>query len=176
MATSSRRRLVTIALVFCGLHTGCSMLQPQASPKLTAEVAPAAGQAAATAGGNTYTVEVRKADGRTSLNQQELTGSLHVQEALVKTKANKQFRRFKLALNRPLPDGRIHNMQMEYDRVAKQVEPEYDYAILPGDRLIVTEDTTNMLDEAMDAISAPFGGSAAITGKPRTSGKYRTGG
>ena len=171
-----KRGLMTMALVFVALHTGCSMLQPQASPKLTAEVAPAAGQAAAATGGNTYTVEVRKADGRASLKQQELTGPLHVQEALINTKANKQFRRFKLALSRPLPDGRIHNMEMQYDRAAKRVELEYDYALLPGDRLIVTEDPITMLDEAMDAFTGPFGGPSVITSRPKASGKYQIGG
>ncbi|MDX1947338.1 MAG: hypothetical protein SFU86_18195 [Pirellulaceae bacterium] len=176
--TRSRRGLVTMALVFCSLHAGCSLLQPQEAPKLTADVAAAAGQVATPGGTNTYTIEIRKADGRTAVKQQELTGPLHVQEALAGSKANKQFRRFTLALQRPLPDGRVHNMDVEFDRAAKMVEPEYDYTLLPGDKLIVTEDTTSMVDEALDMVSGSMGGINPLTGKPKVknTGKYRIGG
>jgi hypothetical protein len=49
-------------------------------------------------------------------------------------------------------------MVLKYDRQKKLVDPEFDYTILSGDRLIVVQDTTTILDEALDKITLPFGG------------------
>jgi hypothetical protein len=166
-----------IATLAGALTTGCAALTPQESPRLTAEVVPgAAGQAATQQAGfaNSYTVEIRNSKGQSQSKHQELSGPLHVQEALEGTKANKKFRRFFVRLNRPLPDGRMHNMDLAYDRGAKRLEPEFDYAILPGDRIIVIEDNTTVIDDVMDMLNGPLGG-GGFTGmgsKPQ-SGKYK---
>jgi hypothetical protein len=151
--------LVAVAAVAAGLSTGCSMFQPRMSPELNAQVTPNGvedGKLAPPPGN--FTVEVQPAGGKPVAKEQPLVGPLTVQEALEHTKANQRFSKFKLELHRPLPDGRIHCMVLEYDRQKKLVDPEYDYTIQPGDRLIVEQDTTTFVDEMLDAVSIPFGG------------------
>jgi hypothetical protein len=164
--------LVVVALASLSGSLGCASLAPQESPKLTAEVVPgqAAGQPAF--GASTYTVELRTSGGQSQTKQQELTGPLRVQEALEGTKADKKFKRFFVALDRPLPDGRAHHMELTYDRGIKRLEPEYDYAILPGDRIVVTEDKSTVLDDLMERINGPLGGVPGLTAK-KPQPKYR---
>lgn len=151
--------VLAVLIAACGLSTGCTMFQERLTPELTAQVTPNGvedGKLEAPPGN--FTVEVRPAKGQPIAKEQPLAGHLTVQEALEHTKANKKFGKFNLELHRPLPDGRVHSMLLEYDRAEKHVDPEFDYAILPGDRVIVIEDTTTLFDEFMDRMSMPFGG------------------
>ena len=63
-----------------------------------------------------------------------------MQTALDQTGALKKFNRATIEVYRPLPSGGWHKMNLEFDHENHQRPPEYDYAILPGDRIIVTED------------------------------------
>lgn len=166
--------LIAVLAMAAGCSTGCAMFQPKVSPELTASIAPNGvedGKVEAPPGN--FTVEVRPAKGKPIAKEQPLAGHLTVQEALEHTKANKKFKRFNLQLHRPLPDGRVHSMILEYDRTAKLVDPEYDYAIQPGDRVIVIEDTKTMLDDFMEQVSMPFGGTSRFTGKEKRGTHYR---
>jgi hypothetical protein len=159
-----------LALAAC-LSTGCAMFSPKAKTDLAAEVQPNGvedGKVEAPPG--QFTVEVRPVKGQPIAKQQPLAGPLTVQEALEHTKANKKFKRFKLELHRPLPDGRIHAMVLEYDRTVKHVDPEYDYSIQPGDKVIVVEDTKTMFDDFMERLAEPFGGTARFAGKDKERG------
>jgi hypothetical protein len=136
---------------------GCSMFQPK--PELHAEVTPQGvedGKLQPPPGN--FTVEVQPEGGEPVAKEQPLVGHLTVQQALEHTRADKKFKKFKLELHRPLPDGRWHKLVVKYDRDQKHVEPDFDYAIQSGDRLIVMQDTTTILDEALDALTLPFGG------------------
>jgi hypothetical protein len=165
--------ILGLALAAC-VSTGCAMLQPKPTTELTAEVKSNGtdGSKVETPPG-TFTVEVRPAKGKPIAKEQPLAGPLTVQEALEHTRANKKYKRFNLQLHRPLPDGRIHSMVLEYDRAAKMVDPEYDYTIQAGDRVIVIEDPTTILDDVMKQISIPFGGPSRFTGKDKQKTKYR---
>ena len=170
----SRISLVGVLALAACFSTGCAMFQPKASPELTASVTPNGvedGKVEAPPGN--FTVEVRPVKGKPIAKEQPLAGHLTVQEALEHTKANKKFKRFNLQLHRPLPDGRVHSMILEYDRVAKLVDPEFDYAIQPGDRVIVIEDPKTMLDDFMEQMAMPFGGSSRFTGKDKQGKHYR---
>jgi hypothetical protein len=159
LRTDSHHKLIAILAIAAGLSTGCSMFQPRLSPELNAQVTPHGvedGKVAPPPGN--FTVEVQPAKGKPVAKEQPLVGPLTVQEALEHTKANKRFSKFNLELHRPLPDGRMHKMVLKYDRQKKLVDPEFDYTILAGDRLIVVQDTKSMLDEALDAMTIPFGG------------------
>jgi hypothetical protein len=157
--------LAALALA-ASLSTGCSMFQPRLSPELNAQVTPHGvedGKIAPPPGN--FTVEVQPAKGKPVAKEQPLAGPLTVQEALEHTKANKRFAKFNLELHRPLPDGRMHRMVLKYDRQKKLVDPEFDYSVLAGDRLIVVQDTTTMFDEALEKISLPFGGPSRKKGQ-----------
>ncbi len=155
----SHLSLITALALLAGLSTGCSMFQPRISPQLNAQVTPQGVEdGKVTPPPGNFTVEVQPTKGNPVAKEQPLVGPLTVQEALEHTKANKRFAKFNLELHRPLPDGRMHKMVLKYDRQKKLVDPEFDYTILSGDRLIVVQDTTTILDEALDKITLPFGG------------------
>jgi hypothetical protein len=161
-------------ILACVLSTGCSIFQPKVSPELTAKVTPNGvedGKVDPPPGN--FTVEVRPNKGEPIAKEQPLAEPLTVQTALENTKANKKFRKFTLELHRPLPDGRVHSMVLQYDRTAKHVDPEFDYAVLPGDRILVIEDTSTMLDEFMDNVTMPFGGPTRLSGKSKDGKFYR---
>jgi hypothetical protein len=163
-----------LAIAVC-CSTGCAMFQPKPTTELTAQVQPNGvedGKVEAAPGH--FTVEVRPAKGQPITKEQPLAGPLTVQEALEHTKANKKFKRFNLQLHRPLPDGRVHTMVLEYDRAAKHVDPEYDYSIQPADKIIVIEDTRTMFDDFLEQLAAPFGGASRLAGKSDKRGaRYR---
>jgi hypothetical protein len=105
-----------------------------------------------------------------------------VQEALEKSGALKRFRREKIHLERSVPPTgahpaaaqcsgncencahsppaagvRSHRMEIEFDRSQQAVTPETDYAVYPGDRLIVEEDASNLIDDTFQSMSSSLG-------------------
>jgi hypothetical protein len=150
------RRLTVLALsaILSGL-VGCSMFKEQATPKLSAEVTPGPtpdGPPAAK-----YVVEIRPETGKPKAVEKQLTEPIHVQTAMEQTGALKKFDRSMISIYRQLPNGGVHKMDLEFDREQKRIAPEYDYAILPGDRIIVTEDPRNMMDDVMERALKPLG-------------------
>jgi hypothetical protein len=80
-----------------------------------------------------------------------------VQDALAKSGVIKRFSRMDVKLMRPRPDGKgPHKMDVTYDGKARRVSPGTDYALLPGDRVIVVEDTRTEFDDMVDKIVGPF--------------------
>jgi hypothetical protein len=86
-----------------------------------------------------------------------LSGTMHVQQALEQTGAAKKFRRIEVELVRPLPSGGFHRIACDYDRANKQVTPEFDYALLPGDRIMVKEDPSTIVDDMLTSALGPLG-------------------
>jgi hypothetical protein len=171
----SQFMLLAALVALCSLSTGCSFFRPKVSPELTATITPnGVEDGKVEAPPANFTVECQPAKGKSIAKEQPLAGPLTVQEALEHTKANKKFRKFKLELHRPLPDGRTHSMVLQYDRSAKHVDPEFDYAILPGDRVIVIEDTSTVFDEILDSVTMPLGGTKRFTGRSKSGAHYRT--
>jgi hypothetical protein len=152
----SFRRLTVLALsaVLSGL-VGCSMFKEQATPKLSAEVTPGP-QLEGTPAAK-YVVEIRPEKGKAKSVEKPLSDQVQVQTALEQTGALKKFDRALISVYRPLPSGGWHKMDLEFDHQNHRVPPEYDYAVLPGDRIVVTEDPRNMLDDVMERALKPLG-------------------
>lgn len=150
----SRLTLLAVLAVASGL-VGCSAFKEQLSPQLNSEVSPPGGPVVEPAA--KYTVEIRPSKGKPQAVEKDLTDPIHVQSALEKTGASKKFRRMDLELFRPLPSGGWHKMHLEYDKSNHQVPPEFDYALLPGDRIIVTEDPRTMFDDLLERVLQPLG-------------------
>ena len=51
-------------------------------------------------------------------------------------------------------------MDAKYNRGKGRVEFAYDYALRPGDHLIVTEDSTTALEQMVRSLAGPLGGAA----------------
>jgi hypothetical protein len=115
-----------------------------------------------------YIVEFRDAEGSSKSAEFNIDGPLTAHAALQNAKALKHFNRIKIELVRPLPSGGWHRMPMEYDRGARRIPAECDYAIFGGDRLIVSEDTSNIFSDMVDSADDFF------MSKPK-SGKTKNG-
>lgn len=117
-----------------------------------------------------FIVEMRDSDGKAKATEHSIAGPLNAHDALTQAKALKEFSRMKIELVRPLPSGSWHRMPVDYDRSIKRVAAESDYAILPGDRLIVTEDTSNIFSDMLDSASG-----GTFLSSPPKSGKTKHG-
>lgn len=170
-ANLQRIMLLAVAAVAAGL-VGCATFQDKPLPKLTAEVT--AGPQATPAAEAKYIVEVHSERGKLQAVEKPLTEPTHVQAALDKTGAAKKFGRFTLDLLRPLPSGGWHKMHLEVDHDTKRIPPEFDYAVMPGDRIMVTEDPSNILDDVMNVALRPLGvASPAQRKKQEAAKKYQ---
>lgn len=128
----------------------------------SAEVVPPTGpEAAAQEAAGKFSVEIRPENGKPQVAERPLTGQMHVQEGLEQTGAHRKFRRNHLELVRKLPNGGVHRIPLEWDSSNRRVAVEFDYALLPGDRIVVREDTTTFVDDMLGTALGPLGSSAA---------------
>jgi hypothetical protein len=145
--------LAAVALL-SGL-TGCSAFQERPSPQLNAQLTPPDGPVVQPAA--KYVVEIRPKKGQPKSVEKDLTEPMHVQSALEKSGALNKYKRMDLELYRPLPNGGWHKMRLDFDRSSRQVPPEFDYSLLPGDRVIVTEDPRTIIDDIFERALQPLG-------------------
>ena len=153
---TERRRLTVLgvaAILSC--FVGCSMFKEQTTPKLNSEITK--GPAPDAPPPAKYTVEIRPENGKPQAVEKTLTDQTYVQTALEQTGAAKKFQRATIEVFRPLPSGGWHKMNLELDKDTHKVPPEYDYAVLPGDRIVVIEDTTTIMDDVMERALRPLG-------------------
>ncbi|MFM7846492.1 MAG: hypothetical protein ACKPEY_19975 [Planctomycetota bacterium] len=92
-------------------------------------------------------VELRSEGRKATRVSVPLNQETHVQDALVQSGAVKKFRRMNVELYRRTPAGKSHKMAVAYDSTKRQVEFQNDYFLKPDDVLVVTEDTSTMLDD-----------------------------
>lgn len=104
----------------------------------------------------TYTLEVREEGKKPEIKKLPLSEPTTVQATLVQNGLTKRFRRMNLDMGR-VAKGERHKLEMKYDHAKKMVNPLYDYAIHPGDHLVVIEDTSTVLDDMIESVSKPLG-------------------
>jgi len=165
----SRLTMLALAAILSGL-VGCSAFKEQISPQLRSEVTASTGPAPTPPA--KYVVEIRPEKGKPQAIERELTDQLHVQAALEQAGVAKKWPRVQTEIYRPLPSGGWHKMTLEWDRENHQVPPEYDYALLPGDRIVVTQDPTNIVDDIMKRTLEPMG-IVTPTKKQKLADKYK---
>ena len=134
---------ILVAAVFC--LSGCAMFNGERQK----QTGPAPGQCS---------VELKSATGKVQVGHLDLAADATVQSVLEKTKADRKYSRATIALQRKLPSGEWHKMGVDYDSGTRRVDPLHDYHVQPGDRVVVTEDTTNGLDDLMKDQTGPLGG------------------
>jgi hypothetical protein len=113
----------------------------------SAQVAEQAEAAAADA--PKFYIELRESGNKPQLAKLPLPDVLYIQQALDQSGATRQFRRMKVELYRQLPGGGGHMLPVEFDHANRRVPPGKDYAIHPNDRLVITEDTSTVLDDML---------------------------
>ena len=136
--------------------TGCATIDGTAGglSKVTGDAAVANAQKPAAPAG-TYTIEVRGSFGKPQIRQVPLTGPILIQQALEQSGVAKRFRRMNIVLMRAAGEQR-HKLEVKFDRKLGTVNPLYDYALVPGDYLVVTEDNSTALDDMLGSLG-PLG-------------------
>jgi hypothetical protein len=136
----SRQKSVLLLLVATWLVStcGCAMKLWNADPA-QAELADIASQPQAT-----VYVEYHAASGKKSREEVPLQPNMTVQGLITQTKADKKFRRITVDLVRTT-GGEPHKLKITYLNEANRVDYTFDYALHPGDRLLIKQDTTSQL-------------------------------
>lgn len=159
--TSARylTRSLLLAAVSClaVLASGCSTVGPSDAGvlELPGQAAESLADSRQPAGG-LITTEIRRARKQPEIAKMPLRGVIRVQQALDQIGATKRFRRMDIQVMRPVGGAR-QKLEVKYDHKSRSVDPVYDYALHPGDHLVVTEDTTTAFDDMLQSLTGSVG-------------------
>ncbi len=147
-----------ILLAACGLAltatTGCSTL-PHAG------TLPFLGKSAESAESSdpvsTCTVEVRTMSRRPKLIEVPLATDTRVQDVLDACRASRRFRNPEVYVLRPTPESTDPALKLacQFDRKSRRISLEFDYAVLPGDRIVIGEGKSDTLDDLFGSLLGP---------------------
>lgn len=162
-ARSSRCRYWTCVLIALAIAPGCAGLQDAQGGNLawlTGESGEARKPEAPkemTPPGPTYTVEIRR-EGRKPESAEFLhREGMFLQDVVVESGAAAKFERMTLYIMRTPPQGGpAQRMTSVYDDTQKRVAWESDYAIYPGDHVVITEDRSSKFDDMFNRFLGPF--------------------
>ena len=116
---------------------------------------------AALASGPTFTVELHAEGKKPEARQAALEGEVYVQQVLEKSGAMKRFRRMNIEVVRTTPQGNRHKMAVAFDRAARKIEPQNNYCLHPGDVIVVSEDSSTIIDDMLQSVSGNSSSKAA---------------
>ncbi len=105
----------------------------------------------------TAVIELRETNKKPKIMEMPVHDSTHVQDAVVYSKALRKFRRVNASVIRTSPEGRRHKMDCDYDVANRQIQPEFDYALQPGDHVVISEDETTIFDDMFKSLTGPIG-------------------
>ncbi|MEX1042252.1 MAG: hypothetical protein WDZ51_16590 [Pirellulaceae bacterium] len=86
-----------------------------------------------------------------------------LQAAVEQSKADHRFKRFHIAISR-LPQnsgGQPQTLVSKYDHVSNKIPFDSDYALRPGDRVVIVEDKSSVVDDMLGSFLNPM---RALTG------------
>jgi len=101
------------------------------------------------------TMEIRASGKKPEIKPFQLEDGITVQQMLEKAKLVKKFRRMDIEILRVAADQRA-KLVVKYDHTEAQVRPEYDYALYPGDHVIVQEVTKTAFDDMLESVADPL--------------------
>lgn len=107
------------------------------------------------------TVEFHSEYGKPRKMTVPVTEQTRIQDVLETSHARSRFRQMNVMILRPAPRDpqQMVKLACNYDAGDRKVTWDTDYAVLPGDRVIVTRDTTSSVDGVMESVLGPvFGG------------------
>jgi hypothetical protein len=106
--------------------------------------------------------------------ERSLTEPTTVQQMLVQSGGLKKYRRAEIEVLRQRPSGGGYfTIPCEYDRETRQIDPANDYALMPGDRLVIKEDKSTIIDDIMKSAGGGLGKRFTTGGKHKAESKYR---
>lgn len=143
--------LLTLATIF---STGCVVAMPNIDPTtMFGQVEDALPPNSPKA-----SVELRSVRGAKETKEVAFAEGDSVETALMRSGAVSRFRNMQVQLFRPegQPGSVVHPLQVEFDAGARRVPAQYDYALRPNDRLVVTEIIVSPFDEMLKGFLGPF--------------------
>jgi hypothetical protein len=157
MSRRYHRYALLFLACFCGLPAaiGCNTLGVNSASPLANTVEGRAGSKSETEN-NSYSVQFQTTNGKPQVKSLPVEGEMFVQDALEKSGAYRTYHRFNVDLVRMTPQGTPHRMTVTVDRSKRKVEPQCNYHVRPGDKLIVVEDTTTVVDDMLQSLGGPF--------------------
>ena len=106
----------------------------------------------------TCVVEVQSYAGKGRRLEIPITDGMTVQDIVKAVQVRKLFSRITIELQRPVANNhKPLKMPVTVEGFGKRVNPAYNYAIRPGDRLIFKEDPSNTFDDMLDGVLSPLG-------------------
>ncbi len=82
--------------------------------------------------------------------------NMRIDDALRLSRATRKFPRMQVTLVRQAPNGAVQKMESRFHAATRRVLPEYDYALYPGDRVVVRRDPYGMLDKMVEDTLGPI--------------------
>lgn len=143
------------------LATGCTG-NPFKSSSLTTTDDALASAAAEQDSGNAgdvqapkYRVTIFATGAKPAPRDMVFSGGLTLNDAIDRSGARDQFGRMKVDLIRTGKEGVRHKLEVKLNSGGNRIEPLYDYAVRPGDHIMITQDNTTDLSRMMDELN-PF--------------------
>jgi hypothetical protein len=138
--------------------SGCSSLSVTGALPLTRADSEATSTASPAA---SCTVELRTGRRRAKTVDVPLSRETRVQDVLDASRATSKFRSLDVVIMRPTSNASepLLKLPCRFDRDNRRIGWETDYAVLPGDRVVVREDTTRPFDRVMGSMLGPVFGS-----------------
>lgn len=151
----SSRFALTLLLVSCAVASGCSSLPATNNLSLVGKDQ-SAGISVEPSG--VCTVEMRSAGRRAKTVEVPVTPDTRVQDVLQASKAFKRFHLPEVVLVRQIQKPNQPNLKLNcrYDRRDKKIGWESDYAVMPGDRIMVREDKSKGMGDMLGSVVGPF--------------------
>ena len=143
------KSIVTLVLgaAFVALHFGCIAKMPDRSMEPPTRAANLPG----------YKVIFGTTKGKTpEIYKGQVSGNLTVQEALQSAGAIKRYKGMRVDLARRLENGQILKMPVNYDAETGKVIEEQNYAVHPGDEILVRREDPGMLHDVFKGIKTPL--------------------
>ena len=86
-----------------------------------------------------------------------VSAETRVQDALEVSRATSKFRNLSVFVIRATPQGPQPALKMacRFDRKERRIGFESDYAVLPGDRIVVSEDHSRKIDQIVSSVVGP---------------------
>ncbi len=79
-----------------------------------------------------------------------------IEDALKGSGATRRFRRMDVTLVRRTPGGQLLRLPIKFDIQSRRVASSTNYAVHPGDRLEVVEDTSSIVDRMLESVVEPL--------------------
>jgi hypothetical protein len=81
---------------------------------------------------------------------------MHVQDAIRQSRAHRKFRRMLISVIRTGPNGERQKLDCQFDPLTRKVPPQYDYALQPGDYLVIAPDPTSGFEKALENLTGSW--------------------